>query len=137
LIVLADTSFIVAVSIRTDRRHTECAAIYQQHPEILIPESALAEIAFMLTRAGGVHAITHFLQSLPNAKRYKIVHLINQDYDRTAEVLDKYANLRLDFVDAAIVALAERLNITRILTLDQRDFQILRPNHTQHFEILP
>ena len=32
---------------------------------------------------------------------------------------------------------AERLNITRILTLDQRDFQIIRPKHSEYFEILP
>jgi predicted nucleic acid-binding protein len=43
----------------------------------------------------------------------------------------------VDFVDATIAAVAERLNITRILTLDQRDFQIIRPKHSDYFEILP
>lgn len=43
----------------------------------------------------------------------------------------------LDFVDALIVAIAERLNITRLLTLDRRDFQIIRPKHCNSFELLP
>jgi predicted nucleic acid-binding protein len=36
-----------------------------------------------------------------------------------------------------IVAIAERLNITRVLTLDRRDFQLIRPKHCSAFEILP
>ncbi|MDJ1182374.1 hypothetical protein PMH09_04135 [Roseofilum sp. BLCC_M143] len=44
---------------------------------------------------------------------------------------------RLDFVDASIAAVAERINVTRILTLDRRDFTILRPRHCDYFEILP
>jgi hypothetical protein len=36
-----------------------------------------------------------------------------------------------------IAALSERLQVTRILTLDRRDFQILRPRHIDHFELLP
>jgi predicted nucleic acid-binding protein len=40
-------------------------------------------------------------------------------------------------VDALIVAMAERLNIIRLLTLDRRDFQIIRPKHCGSFELLP
>jgi hypothetical protein len=40
-------------------------------------------------------------------------------------------------VDALIVAMAERLKITRLLTLDRRDFQIIRPKHCDSFELLP
>jgi len=35
----------------------------------------------------------------------------------------------LIFVDATIAAVAERLQIARILSLDQRDFRIIRPRH--------
>jgi hypothetical protein len=45
--------------------------------------------------------------------------------------------LKIDFVDALIVAMAERLNITRLLTFDRRDFQLLRPKHCVSFELLP
>lgn len=60
-----------------------------------------------------------------------------QDYQRAAELIRQYADAQLDFVDAIIVAIAERLDITRILTLDQRDFRLVRPRHCATFEILP
>jgi len=53
------------------------------------------------------------------------------------QVLEKYADSQLDFVDAVIFAIAERLNITRVLPLDRRDFSIIRPKHCDYFEILP
>ncbi len=137
MIAIADTSFVIAVSISTDRKHSQCLSVYQQHEKILLPEAALSEIAFMLNREGGNRATPHFLRSLPNARRYEIAQLASQDYTRSAEILEKYSDLRLDFVDAAIVALAERLNVQRILTLDQRDFRILQAKHVEHFEILP
>ena len=59
------------------------------------------------------------------------------DLRRVVEILEMYADSRLDFVDATLVALAERLDITRILTLDRRDFTIIRPQHCPHFEKLP
>lgn len=59
------------------------------------------------------------------------------DLKRATEILDAYADSRLDFVDATIVAIAERLSMTRILTLDRRDFTIIRPKHCSYFEILP
>ncbi len=35
---------------------------------------------------------------------------------------------KIDFVDCSIVAMAERLNITRIMTVDQCDFGLFRPS---------
>ena len=60
-----------------------------------------------------------------------------EDYSRSAELLKQYADASLDFVDALIAAMAERLNITRLLTLDRRDFQLIRPKHCPTFELLP
>jgi predicted nucleic acid-binding protein len=36
-----------------------------------------------------------------------------------------------------LVAIAERLNITQVLTLDQRHFRLFRPQHCDAFDILP
>lgn len=59
------------------------------------------------------------------------------DLQRAHEVMATYASARLDFVDCCIVAIAERLNITQICTFDHRDFGIIRPRHTEIFELLP
>ena len=60
-----------------------------------------------------------------------------KDLERVNQILEQYADSQLDFVDAVIVAIAERLRITRVLTLDRRDFSIMRPRHCDYFEILP
>ena len=44
---------------------------------------------------------------------------------------------KLDFVDATIVTLAERLDIQKILTVDVRDFRTIRPKHCAYFDIVP
>jgi predicted nucleic acid-binding protein len=68
---------------------------------------------------------------------FQLVTLDYQDIRRTAEILQKYNDTRIDFVDASVAAVAERLDVTRILTLDQRDFSLIRPNHCDYFELLP
>jgi PIN domain-containing protein len=58
----------------------------------------------------------------------------------TDETLNRVAtptDANLDFVDALIAATAERLNIKRLLTLDRRDFKLIRPRHCGGFELLP
>ncbi len=49
----------------------------------------------------------------------------------------QYADANLALVDALIFAIAERLNIKRLLTLDRRDFQLIRPKHCVSLELLP
>jgi hypothetical protein len=67
----------------------------------------------------------------------QIEQLTSSDLNRTQEILEAYADARIDFADATIVAMAERLQVTRILTIDQRHFRIVRPRHCTAFELLP
>ena len=59
------------------------------------------------------------------------------DWVRIAELIDTYTDIGLDAADASIITIAERLNQTVIATLDERDFRIVRPNHTETFDLLP
>ena len=60
-----------------------------------------------------------------------------QDLQRTLELLRRYEDAQIGFVDATVVAIAERLKIQRILTTDRRDFSLIRPRHCKQFELLP
>jgi uncharacterized protein len=59
------------------------------------------------------------------------------DLTRTAELVEQYADLPLGATDACIVALAERLNIIELATLDQRHFNVVRPRHIQAMTLIP
>jgi uncharacterized protein len=104
--------------------------------EILLPQSVLTEAAYLLTSFVGNQRTARFLASLPKSK-YSLIALQPEEIARTAELLAQYADAKLDFVDATVAALAERLNITHVLTIDRRDFSIIRPRHAAYFELLP
>ena len=54
-----------------------------------------------------------------------------------AELVEAYADLRLGTVDASVIALAERLGLTSVATLDRRHFAVVRPIHVEAFTLLP
>jgi uncharacterized protein len=134
--VIADTGFIVALTNSNDSRHAEVRPVYTQQQRILLPQTVLVEVAYLLGRDAGITVVVAFLRGLP-ASRFTIIELTEQDIARTAAILEQYADSRVDFVDANVMAIAERLNITTVLTIDQRDFRLFRPKHCESFKLLP
>ena len=59
------------------------------------------------------------------------------DWQRIAELVWTYRDMPLGTTDASIVAVAERLNVAQIATLDHRHFGAVRPSHRESFELLP
>ena len=134
--VLADTGVVVALTNRADDRHAEASAAYLQFPKILLPQVVLVEVAYLVGRDVGIPTVVAFLQGLP-ASRFVLIPATDADIARTAEILSQYVDSKIDFVDAVVMAMAERLSIETILTIDQRDFRIFRPNHCESFTLLP
>jgi predicted nucleic acid-binding protein len=69
--------------------------------------------------------------------RLTIEHGDEPDIQRMTELVDTYADLPLGAVDAAVIAVAERLGATDVATLDHRHFTVVRPRHTTAFTLLP
>jgi uncharacterized protein len=67
----------------------------------------------------------------------RILDLTASDYGRVIDLLTRYADLELGFVDAAVIAVAERLGEPRVATLDRRHFAVVRPRHTTALVLLP
>ena len=63
--------------------------------------------------------------------------LADADLARAADLMTAYADLPLGFVDASIIAMAERLGITTILTTDRRHFAVVRPAHCDRLRLVP
>ena len=68
---------------------------------------------------------------------YRLIAIGLGDVSRSAELLQQYADARIDFVDTTVIAVAERLGAGTILTTDRRDFEIVRPKSVRSFELLP
>jgi uncharacterized protein len=134
--VIADTGFIVALLNQSDAKHQEVVPIYRRQQMILIPQTVLAEVAYLLGRDAGISTVIAFLRGLPKS-HFRVISLTNEDLSQISDILSQYEDSRIDFVDASVMAVAERLGITTVLTLDQRDFRLFRPRHCQNFELLP
>ncbi|MDY6783506.1 MAG: PIN domain-containing protein [Cyanobacteriota bacterium] len=135
--VIIDTSFLFALTDRSDRNHTRVLEVVQGVDELLLlPAAVLPEICYLIASRLGHQAMRYFLINLA-ASSIQLENTTTTDLVRINQILEQYADSRLDFVDAAIVAIAERINSTCILTLDRRDFSIIRPIHCDYFELLP
>jgi predicted nucleic acid-binding protein len=134
---LVDTGFLFALINNKDKHHQAVQQVLNEiSDDFLLPNVVLVELSHLLLNRLG-HGIL----------RQTIQFLIRSDFDfapqpaadlpRVRELLNQYRDNKLDFVDASIVTMAERLNITRILTVDQRDFRVIRPKHCDYFEVFP
>ena len=93
---------------------------------VILPVPAVTETAYLLLRDIGPVAVADFIESLATTELI-LEAPTRGDYSRAAEVIREYSDSRVDFVDAVIVAIAERLSISKVLTLDQRHFRMFRP----------
>jgi hypothetical protein len=48
-----------------------------------------------------------------------------------------YSDMRVALVDAAVLAVVERLREPKLATLDRRHFNVMRPRHVEALELLP
>ncbi len=135
--VLLDSGFLFASFNASEAEHEATIRVLESIREpIVLPVPAITEVAYLLARDIGNEAAADFVASLA-ATELTLETPLQEDYLRSADVLRQYADANLDFVDALIAAMAERLNIKRLLTLDRRDFQLIRPKHCVSFELLP
>ena len=134
---LLDAGFLFALIDENDVHHANCVETLKRiHHQIILPVPAITETAYLVKRECGVEALAIFLESMSDTD-FSFETPISEDYLRTAEIIRKYNDANIDFVDACIVAIAERLNITKILTIDRRHFGIFKPKHCEAFEIFP
>ena len=135
--VLLDSGFLFASLNSSEAEHKATIRVLEDIREpIVLPVPAITEVAYLLARDISNEAAADFIASLASTElTLEVPH--QEDYSRSSEILRQYSDAKLDFVDALIVAIAERRNINRLLTLDRRDFQLIRPKHCASFELLP
>jgi predicted nucleic acid-binding protein len=135
--IVVDTGPLVAAADADDKHHDACSRLLLTSPETLIvPVAVVVEVGYLLERNLGPKAEASFLRTL-SAGGLPVEQTTQDDFDRAAELIETYADLRLGTVDALVVATAERLRATRIATIDRRHFSVVRPSHVDAFELLP
>lgn len=101
-----------------------------------MPAPVLVELEYFLSRTDQTDTFVRFLEDC-RREAFLIEALKPSDYARVGELLATYADLRVGFVDAAVLAVTERLRETKLATLDHRHFSVMRPRHVDALELLP
>ena len=68
---------------------------------------------------------------------FTTVDLTVADFARMADLVVTYGSLPLGTTDASVVAVAERLKVAEVATLDRRHFTVVRPSHVNALTLLP
>lgn len=132
---VVDSGVLYALFDVRDAWHTRSAAFFKAHArDAIVPLTTLGEVGYMAEAKLGAQAPRAVADWLSQG----LVHLeglLPQDLRRMTLLMSKYPVL--GFVDASVVAIAERLSIDTIATTDRRHFSGVRPSHAECFTLLP
>ena len=64
--VIADTGFIVALTNISDPKHDAAKNVYLKQKNILMPQTVLAEVAYLIGREAGIKKVSTFLKGISN-----------------------------------------------------------------------
>jgi uncharacterized protein len=135
VLAVADTGPLYAALDRDDADHRACAEVLRREGlRIAIPMLVVAEVGYLAATRLGAEVEATFIQSLATLD---VDAPPPQEWTRIAELIRQYADFPLGATDAAVVALAERLDTPYVLTLDRRHFLAVRPRHREALRLLP
>lgn len=136
--IVVDTGVLLAVADGDDADHDRCEPLLGSYPpgELIVPTPVIVECSWLIEDRLGPAAEAAFLCSVTTGELTR-ADLDQADWERAAELVETYADMGLGLVDASIIAVAERLAVTTLATLNRRDFTVVRPRHIDAFELLP
>lgn len=130
MIVVADTSGIIAAFDRNAPEGSDCRKILQEAGTVILSPLVLAEVDHLARARLGSTARTAILGLLMDQvrrMRFQVPEVGTEILDTAAAVMRRYQDLDLDLADAVTVALAAEYRTDSLLTLDRRDFRAVRP----------
>ena len=120
--IVADTGAILALIDAGDRHHEVLAELFDDEPGAwVVPWAILPEVDYLLMTHVSTRAQRAFLRDVSEGA-FQVEWGVDADLARARELCEKHSGLKLGLVDAAVVAVAERLGASAIATLDVRDF---------------
>ena len=135
MIAIIDTGPWVALIDRSELRHPECVQWLKNFSgNLYSTEAVLTEVLYILNFSitAQTAALDFVLKSV-----VEIVPSNIESLKKTKGLMNKYADLPVDFADATIVSLAMETGIRDIVTFDKKDFSIYKLPKKKSFKIAP
>ena len=122
-VITLDTSGIYALINRRDPGHQAAKDIVLSDPgPYLVPAATMGEVAYLVEARLGTAVLDGVLSDLSNGGL--TADCGDDDIPRVRELISRYADLHLGYVDAAVIACAERSGGS-VLTFDMRHFGVV------------
>ena len=135
--LILDTGPLYASLDRSDANHTACRRVIEEADEpVVVPAPVLVEVDYWVRARLHPRVWVALLDDIIDGA-YHVEDLWPEDYRRVCELCDRYDDADVGFVDAAVLAVVERLNEPKLATLDHRHFHLLRPRHVDALRLLP
>jgi predicted nucleic acid-binding protein len=135
--LILDTGPLYATLDRDDAAYRRCRRLVEQAAEpLVIPAPVLVEVDYWIHQRLHPGVLVALLDDI-DAGAYRVEDLRLEDYRRVRELCDQYADADVGFVDAAVLAITERLREPKLATLDRRHFGLLRPRHVSALHLVP
>jgi predicted nucleic acid-binding protein len=135
--LIADSGGIYALYDASDRNHRAVRrSVEADSGPLILPAPVLGEIDYLLRTRIGLGAELRLLEGVENGS-ITVEAFSRQDATRCRLLLSKYHELDLGLADASVIAVADRLGVHRILTVDERDFRAVRSRNGEPFVLVP
>lgn len=133
--LLLDTGALVTLLDRSQRNHAAFVEFFGAwQGAVVSTEAVLTEASHLLGRvAGGRTACLDFFL----AGGATLIPPTRATLERCRALVERYADVPMDFADATLVVLAEDLDTNLILTTDRKDFSIYRISSRRRFKTVP
>lgn len=135
--VVVDTGALYAMADQDDAWHARVKACLETlRARWIVPVTVLPEACYLLSKFLGPDAEIQLVNSVRTGE-FHLESLVVQDLLRCSDLMEKYRDSDIGFVDSTVVTIAERLKLRRVMTTDRRHFSIIRPRHCPKLELLP
>ena len=130
--ILVDTGPLLALFDPQDPDFSGCHEVLKSLDQPLYTTEAVLTETFHLLAPGSRGALG--LMRFVEEGHVTVMALEPGDIARAFELMDKYSDCPMDYADASLVTIAEKMKTRSIFTLDSRDFSTykIKKGHQYH-----
>jgi uncharacterized protein len=135
--LLVDAGPLIAYLNRNDLDHARCSELLSSRTDdLLLTPYVVTEACYLVAKYVGAAAEINLVDAIA-AGDFLQVDITIADLARMAQLMRQYVDFPLGVADASVIAVAERLSLHEVATLDYRHFNAVAPSHTTALKLLP
>jgi predicted nucleic acid-binding protein len=135
-VLIVDANVLVGAMNRRDKHHERMRALLDgRDDQFVVTPYVVAEVAHLVQKFAGPSAEIQFMEAVRDGV-FRQEELSVPDMERVVELMRQFQDFPLGAADASIIAVAERLKIRDIASIDGH-FRAVRPRGVDFFTLLP